>query len=136
MPVIDSGVYASVIVKDEFYEVCRKYMPQKKSTLDLAFAEAGNVIWKHVKMGRIDASEVTKRAEMLRKLVNTSRVYRVEDCIVEAAKLAVGHDVTVYDALFIALAVKLNTKLITTDEKLYDKVNGTGLERFVECVKF
>jgi len=60
MLVIDSSVYASVIVKDKFYEKCKKYVVVKKVTLDLAFAEAGNVLWKHVKMGRVNYPSLTQ----------------------------------------------------------------------------
>ena len=136
MPVIDSSVFAGVIVKDEFYDDCRKYMLSRKATLDLAFAEAGNVLWKHIKMGRIAAEEAADRADLLRKLINTSKVFRAEDCLVESVKLAVDYGVTVYDAFFIVLAMKLNDRLVTTDRKLYDKVKGTELERFVECIGY
>ena len=134
MPIIDSSVYASVVVKDEFYEDCKRYMVMRKVTLDLAFAEAGNVIWKHVKMGRIKPEDAVRRSEVLRKLINTSKVYRSEDFLVEAVELAVKCDITVYDALFLALALKLNDKLVTTDRKLYEKLKDTDISHIVKCI--
>lgn len=134
MPVIDSSVYASVVVKDEFYEECKKYMLTKKVTLDLAFAEAGNAIWKHVKMGKIKAEDAVKRAEVLKRLINTSKVYESKDFLVEAVELAVKYDVTVYDALFVALAQRLNNKLITTDRKLWEKLKDTDVSHLIECL--
>jgi len=134
MPVIDSNVYASVVVKDEFYEKCKKYMLTSKATLDLAFAEAGNVIWKHVKMGRIKAEDAVKRAEVLKRLINTSKVYESKDFLVDAVKLAVKYDVTVYDALFVALAQRLNDKLVTTDRKLWEKLKDSDISHLVECL--
>lgn len=134
MPIIDSSIYASVVVKDEFYDDCKKYMTSKKATLDLAFAEAGNVVWKHVKIGRIAAEEAVDRARVLRRLINTSKIFKAEEILDEAVKLAVDHDITVYDALFIALAIKLNERLVTTDRRLYDKIKETNLGRFVECI--
>ena len=133
MPVIDSSVYASVVVKDEFYENCKKYMTVRKATLDLAFAEAGNVVWKHVKMGRIKPEDAVRRTEILQKLINTSEVYKSEDILVEAIELAVKYDITVYDALFVALALKLNDKLVTTDRKLYEKLKDTDISYIIEC---
>jgi len=135
MPVIDSSVYASVVVKDEFYDECRKYMIAEKATLDLAFAEAGNVVWKHMKMGRITEKDAVKRTEALKRLINTSKVYSTESYLVDAVRLAVEYDVSVYDALFISLAVRLNEKLVTTDSKLYNKIRETDLARFVECIR-
>lgn len=136
MLVIDSSVYASVVVKDEFYDDCKKYMTLKKATLDLAFAEAGNVVWKHVKIGRIVAEDAVDRAGVLRRLINTSKIFRAEEILEDAVKLAVNYDITVYDALFVALAMKLNERLVTTDRKLYDKVKETDLGRFVEFVGY
>jgi len=135
MPVIDSSVYASVIVKDEFYEECKKYMITNKSTLDLAFAEVGNVLWKYVKMGRIKAEEVVNRAEMLKRLINTSRVYKTENYLIKAIELAVKYDITVYDALFITLALNLNEKLVTTDKKLWNRLKDTELSNVIECIR-
>ena len=65
------------------------------------------------------------------------KVCKVEDNrsnLNQAFELAVKYDLTVYDALFIVLAMKLNEKLLTTDRKLYDRVRGTDLEGFIECV--
>jgi len=132
MPVIDSSVYASVVVKDEFYGECKKYMVVKKVTLDLAFAEAGNVIWKHVKMGRI--KDAVKRAEVLKRLINTSKVYGSKDFLIDAVKLAVKYDIAVYDALFVALAQRLNDKLVTTDRKLWEKLKDSDISHLVECL--
>lgn len=52
----------------------------------------------------------------------------------KAFKLAVEYGITVYDALFVSLAVSLNAKLITTDRKLYEKLKGTDLEVFLQIV--
>ena len=134
MIVADSSVFASVIVKDEFYDVCKRVVTSKKTTVDLAYAETANVLWKHVKIGRIPPGEVDRRVELLRKLIGTSRVFRVEELMTDAVGLAVDSNITVYDALFVALAVKLNTKLITTDRKLVEGLKGTKLETFMELV--
>ncbi len=135
MIVADSSVFASVVVKDEFYEVCRKYLTERKVTLDLAFAEAANVLWKHVKMGRIPVGEVSRRAELLMRLINTAKVFRVEEVLLDAVELAVDCDVTIYDALFVALAEKLGARLVTTDAKLCERLKGTNLETLIELVE-
>ncbi|MET1125082.1 MAG: type II toxin-antitoxin system VapC family toxin [Archaeoglobaceae archaeon] len=134
MPVIDSNVYASVVVKDEFYEKCKEYMLMKKVTLDLAFAEAGNVIWKHVRMGRIKREDALKRAEALKRLISTSEVYESKDFLVEAVESAVKYDITVYDALFLVLTKKLNEELVTTDQKLWEKLKYTDASHLIKCL--
>lgn len=96
MIVADSSVFASVIVKDEFYDVCKRVVTSKKGTVDLAYAETANVLWKHVKIGRIPPGEVDRRVELLRKLIGTSRVFRVEELMTDAVGLAVDSNITVY----------------------------------------
>ncbi len=134
MPIIDSSVYASVIVKDKFYDKCKKYVLTRKVTLDLAFAEAGNVIWKHVKMGRIEAKDAINITKTLEKLINTSKVCESKDFLVEAVELAIKYDITVYDALFVSLARKLNDKLVTTDRKLREKLKNADVFSLIVLV--
>ncbi len=122
MLVIDSSVFASVIVKDEFYEECREYLLEDRATVDIAFAEAGNVLWKHVRMGRIVKEEVEKRTDLLRALIRSSKVYGSDELLLHSMELAVNQGITVYDALFLSLAIQLDTNLITTDKKLYERL--------------
>ncbi|MHA1265560.1 MAG: type II toxin-antitoxin system VapC family toxin [Candidatus Helarchaeota archaeon] len=135
MPVIDSGIFASIVVKDEFYKHSKRYLRSRKSTLDFSFAEAGTVIWKHVQMGRISRTGSEKRVKLLGALINTSHVYKAESYLGEALNLAIENNISVYDALFIALARALNEKLITTDKKLYEKLKRSPLQQVVECIE-
>ncbi|MCD6244854.1 MAG: type II toxin-antitoxin system VapC family toxin [Candidatus Korarchaeota archaeon] len=123
MLVIDSSIFASVIVKDEFYEKCKEYLSVDRATVDIAFAEAGNVLWKHVRMGRIEKEEVERRTELLRALIRASRVYGSDELLPPSMKLAVNHGITIYDALFLSLALQLDTNLVTTDRKLYERLS-------------
>ena len=49
--VVDSSVFASIMVKDEFYgralDFVRRFQG-KVATVDLAVVEVANVLWKHV----------------------------------------------------------------------------------------
>lgn len=134
MIVVDSSVFASVVVKDEFHERCRAYLLQRdKATVDIAYAEVANVVWKHVKMGRIRASEAVRRVQLARKLIESARVFRSADLVEDAVDIAVRNDVAVYDALFIALAASLGAKLVTTDRALVERL-GPDARRLVELV--
>ncbi len=127
MLVLDSSIFASVVVKDEFYEKCKELVMRPSATLDLSFAESANVLWKHVHLlERIAKEEAVKRAELLAALVGSSDVYSSRDFIVKALEIALECGITVYDALFLALAMKLRTKLVTTDEGLYDELKDTA----------
>ena len=131
MLVIDSSVFASVIVKDEFHEVSKGYMLADKATVDIAFAEAGNVLWKHVRMGRIKRREAGKRVRLLMALIESSEVYRSADLLSSALEMAVEIGITVYDSLFLSLAVELDTSLVTADRELYERLPDSLRERIV-----
>ncbi len=41
------------------------------------------------------------------------------------------YDRTIYDSLYVALAVKTNSKMITADKRLIDALAGSPLEKYV-----
>lgn len=131
--ILDSSIYASIIVADEFYErakeVIKTAVKSSSATLDIAFPEAANVLWKHVfLLRRIPIEEVEVRVDKLINLIEkTSRIFNSKEFLSEALKIALENEVTVYDALYLALSLKLNTKLYTFDEKLKEIVKDEDL---------
>jgi predicted nucleic acid-binding protein len=89
---------------------------------DLVFAEAGNAIWKKVRRGELtpedaqslvnDLSAVGVEAVSMRALVS------------DAHALAVRAGITVYDATYLTLAVRLETQVITGDDRFARKLAG------------
>ena len=63
MYVVDSSIFASIVVKDEFYERVRRFLTWlsgcKLIAIGIAFVEVANTLWKHdyvlktIPMGRI-----------------------------------------------------------------------------------
>ena len=48
-----------------------------------------------------------------------------KELISDAAKIAIDNDVTVYDAIYVALSLKINGIFITADKRFYEKIKGT-----------
>lgn len=88
---------------------------------DLLNAEFGNILWKKQAFQGLSASDAQAILGQFRKLqfVFTPSA----DLIDDAYKLAVEHNRTVYDALYLALGVRENCRIVTADEKL---VNATS----------
>ncbi len=61
-----------------------------------------------------------------------SVIVPTKQVIESAISIALQHDITVYDAYFIALAKELNFKYVTADEKLYNKIKKL---EFVKLLK-
>ena len=83
---------------------------------DLFWAELGNVLWKAVRIGRTSRSHAMSGLESIRDLnIPTSPSI---DLLQLGLEIAFAHDRTVYDSLYVALAVQSRSVVITADEKL------------------
>ena len=87
---------------------------------DLFWAEFGNILWKAVRRGRCtQKAAATGLATMRKRGLPTIP----SDTLVEAAfAIAAAFDRTVYDSLYIALAIDCQGQLVTADEKLANAV--------------
>lgn len=83
---------------------------------DLLFPEVGNAIWKKVRRGELTVDEGQRLvADISRVAVDT---VSTRGLLNDAHSLAVTIGLTVYDAVYLALAVRLKTQLITADDRL------------------
>jgi predicted nucleic acid-binding protein len=83
---------------------------------DLFWAECGNILWKAVRQGRWTrhAAEKAILALQDRSFPTTSSL----DLLEEAFSIATTFDRTVYDSLYVALAVRLKADMVTADKRL------------------
>jgi predicted nucleic acid-binding protein len=87
---------------------------------DLFWAEFGNICWKAVRQGRWSQKDAhtavsgTKR----RNFPTVSTLVLLEDAIA----IATAFDRSVYDSLYIALALTMKSEFVTADERLANAV--------------
>jgi predicted nucleic acid-binding protein len=83
---------------------------------DLFWAECANILWKAVRQGRWTRHAAEKAILALkdRSFPTTSS----HDLLEEAFSIAATFDRTVYDSLYVALAVRLKADMVTADERL------------------
>jgi predicted nucleic acid-binding protein len=83
---------------------------------DLFWAEFGNILWKAVRAGRIPEKAATDAlSDMLHyRLPTVSGRELAED----ALGIALSTGRTVYDAMYLALAIRQGSILVTADERL------------------
>jgi predicted nucleic acid-binding protein len=91
---------------------------------DLFWAELGNVIWKSVRLGRLSKSAARIAMESLVPLPFPT--FPAQALLESAFRIASTFDRSVYDCLYVALAVTSGVPLITADEKLASAL-GTHL---------
>ena len=83
---------------------------------DLFWPEFGNILWKAVRLGRCShESAVASIVEMQTQELSTFASYEL---IQDAFTIATRFQRSVYDSLYVALAISLQTYLVTADERL------------------
>jgi predicted nucleic acid-binding protein len=116
--VVDASVVLKWFVPEIHSDAAQRLLNQDHEYFapDLLFAETANAIWK--KVLRSDLSR--KDGQRLVGDIERSAVETVPCRVLarDAHALAVATGRSVYDAMYLALAVRLDTRMITADERL------------------
>jgi predicted nucleic acid-binding protein len=83
---------------------------------DIFWPEFGNIMWKAARVKRISSDRSFSGLALLKDL--NIPTYPSSDFLVEALQIALAHGRTFHDSLYVALAVRTRTNLITADERL------------------
>jgi predicted nucleic acid-binding protein len=83
---------------------------------DLFWAEVGNLLWKAVRLKRCSLSEAKSGLTLLNEY--GFRTISSKSLLDLAVSLATAFNRTLYDSLYVALAVSSKSQLVTADEKL------------------
>jgi predicted nucleic acid-binding protein len=123
--VIDASVAVKWLLPEEHTEQAESLLVESNtfSAPDLLFAEVGNSLWKRVK-GR----ELTQEAgrEALLRLMDIEILVTPASLLLDKAfALACDHDRTVYDSIYLALALEEGSTLVTGDKRFYNSMRRT-----------
>ena len=133
--VVDASVAAKWFVPEIYSDAATLLLNPAFSLYapDLIAAELGNVLWKKVRRGEIESSDA---AEILTAFSRMPIEMRPASVLVGAAlELAVAIDRTVYDSLYLALAIAENCALITADAKFLAAAKASGAADHVRWVE-
>jgi len=134
--VVDASVVVKWFVPEIHNEAARRLLalPHEYIAPDLLFAETANTIWKKIRRKELTAEEGQALvADINRIAVETVSCRALAE---DAHALANTTGRTVYDCLYLALAVRLKTRAITADERLEAAVrNMPAVARHIQLVQ-
>src|ERR1700757_4036901 len=90
---------------------------------DLMYIEVANVLWKRIQNKEITVDHAIRRLSVL-SLTNII-TYPTRELMVAAIKLAAEHNHSVYDCVYLMVAIELNCLMITADIKFINKFSNT-----------
>ena len=99
---------------------------------DLIRAEVGNVVWKLHARELLRSEEASEMIEHFLSL--PLDIYDSAFLLEPAVEIAMTTQRTVYDSLYLALAIELGTTVITADEKWVNALEGGRFERSVRLL--
>ena len=132
--VVDCAIAIKWFVPEELSAEAEGLLDGTRDLLapDLLFAELGNVLWKKVSRQELTTAEARAVLSGISRVplaVTPSR-----DLTEAALEIALAHGRTVYDAIYVALAVARDCALVTADERLVRALGGGPLARHVKSL--
>ncbi|MBN1314100.1 MAG: type II toxin-antitoxin system VapC family toxin [Anaerolineales bacterium] len=100
--------------------------PARLIVPDLFIVECANILWKYCRRFNYPPDDAQQNiADLISLPLN---IISNADLVMEALSLAVTHEITAYDAAYVALSQQFDLPLITADEKLVRKLTGAGFD--------
>jgi len=132
--VVDCSVAVKWYVPEEHAQYASRLLDGRHElhAPDLLFPEFGNTLWKKHRLGELTQPETQS---ILRALLAVPiEIYSSQLLLESAVDLAVHTARTVYDNLYVALALLLDCPFVTADERLIRVLPGPGLSMDIRHV--
>ena len=132
--VVDSSVVIKWFVAEPHSSEARRLLDEYQQGAldflapDLLFAEIGNIVWKKQSCQGLSVVDARQVLDAFRSLTISATPTAI--LLEEAYRLAVTHQRSVYDCMYLALSVRENCRFITADEKLANAI-GTAFPNVV-----
>ncbi|MBE7469126.1 MAG: twitching motility protein PilT [Anaerolineae bacterium] len=130
--VVDASVGVKLFVNEEGSELADRLFARLTAqpapqfyVPDLFYVECANILWKYVR--RFGYSPANARQDVADLGALALVTISTADLLEPALNLALTHDITAYNASYVALAQQLNLPLITADALLAHKLAGSGI---------
>jgi predicted nucleic acid-binding protein len=129
--VVDANVVAKWFVPEHLSEEAVRLLDDRHelASPDLLWPELGSVLWKKARAGQLTGQEAVRIVQALDQFPVT--VFPSRLVLEGALEIALGTGRSVYDSVYVALAVALECPLVTADERLVNALAGGSLASHV-----
>jgi predicted nucleic acid-binding protein len=126
--IVDAGVAIKWFVPEPDSALAHVLLSRPGQLLapDIIVPEFGNVLWKKVRRGEISRGDADRFVQSF--LTRRPLDIRPSHSLLRhALDIATTYGRTVYDSLYVALAVAQNCPMVTADQRLVNTLQGTPL---------
>lgn len=135
-PITDASVAIKWFLPEIHAEAARRLIEgshfagnQRLQVPDLFFAEVGNILWKHIR--RVEMTPEQAQLILSALIALPFSVHSHRGLMEATLTIAAQTGRTVYDSLYLALAVHEQTMLITADKRFYNALQGGPLAAYL-----
>ena len=132
MVVVDASVAVKWVLDEPGSEAAAALRDQPLLAPSLLLAECANALWVRQRRGELTAEEVTARLAGL--LVAPVVLVPLEELVEPGIELAIELGLTVYDSLYLALALRGGHSLVTADRRIVEAAERAGLQATVRLL--
>ena len=118
--VLDASIVVKWFIEEEHSEKARLFMSAQRGIVrspDFLLVEAANAFVSSARGGRIQEAEIAENLELIPEHL---QLIPSAPLRTQAAVLALDHGRSVYDCLYLALAIREGCRLLTADERFYN----------------
>ncbi len=125
--VVDASVAGKWFLPEEHSDAAMRLLSSPRALLapDLILAEFANLLWKRHRVGQLEGEDAVRMVEQLIRV--PIEIVPSSILLPAAMRLAMAHDRTVYDCLYLALAIERDYPLVTGDRRLVNALAGGPL---------
>jgi predicted nucleic acid-binding protein len=132
--VIDASVAVKWLVPEELQEEALSLVNDEDQLIvpEFLFAEVGNILWKKVRREEMEMSDARDILLGLRDF--DLEIHPLGNLVEAALEIGNTHDTTVYDGIYLALAIQEKAILVTADRKFFRKIDNEELASSIQLL--
>jgi predicted nucleic acid-binding protein len=132
--VVDASVVAKWFFSEEYSSESRRLLSPRRTLLapELIWSEVGNVAWKRVRRGEMEPDEAAQFvADLLRLPLH---IALTQELLPPALELAIATGRSVYDCMYLAMAIDRQCRLVTADKRFVNALAPTPFAKHIRHV--